>query len=131
MFAQGGLRSGFFDTKTEGQDQTLAVPMDAPPGSTDNDIIPADALAEMLSARGSESEKFLPSTTMDLDASTQMAKTDDHNVPVDAPSTVEPEPRNTTVPDGGALTIAYAVRLAIKPYDRGVHFSSSMRNHPA
>ena len=48
MFAQGGLRSGFFDTKTEGQDQTLAVPMDTPSGSTDNDIIPADALAEML-----------------------------------------------------------------------------------
>ena len=34
------------------------------------------------------------------------------------------------VPDGGALTIAYAVRLAIKPYDRGVFFSPAISTAP-
>jgi len=34
------------------------------------------------------------------------------------------------VPDGGALQITYAVRLAIKPYDRGVFFSPAIANAP-
>ena len=34
------------------------------------------------------------------------------------------------VPDAGALVITYAVRLAIKPYDRGLFFSPPMANPP-
>jgi Ran GTPase-activating protein (RanGAP) involved in mRNA processing and transport len=34
------------------------------------------------------------------------------------------------VPDSGALAISYAVRLAIKPYDRGLFFSPPMSNPP-
>jgi len=34
------------------------------------------------------------------------------------------------VPDAGSLAITYAVRLAIKPYDRGLFFSPPMANPP-
>ena len=34
------------------------------------------------------------------------------------------------VPDAGTLVITYAVRLAIKPYDRGLFFSPPMANPP-